>query len=86
MFTDDRPATEAEAHAEWHAMTGLRYGCPQDACWAPDPEPVEVQCALDRDHEGHDFGRPADVYCPGRFTYPAALGPEEPTDPDDLPF
>ena len=32
-------ATPAEAHAEWHANTGLQYGCPQDACWPPEPQP-----------------------------------------------
>lgn len=38
---DERLATEAEAHAEWHSITGRKYGCPQDACHAPDIESDE---------------------------------------------
>jgi hypothetical protein len=46
-----RTATPSEAHAEWHHNTGLKYGCPQDAChppedFEPEPEPGEgVRCA-----------------------------------------
>lgn len=39
---DDRPATEAEAHVEWHLNSGVPMGqpCPWDACDPePDPEP-----------------------------------------------
>lgn len=36
---DDRPATEAEAHAEWHRNAGHpmdQPGCPWDCCDGPD--------------------------------------------------
>ena len=36
---NDRPATEAEAHVEWHINSGVPMGtpgCPQDACHGPD--------------------------------------------------
>lgn len=35
----DPPATEAEAHAEWHRNSGVPMGtpgCPQDACHPED--------------------------------------------------
>lgn len=53
-YGDDRPATESEAHAEWHRNAGVpmgQPGCPQDAC---DPY--------------YDEGEPCDVcgrYCDG---------------------
>lgn len=40
---DDRPATEAEAHAEWHRNAGHPFdqpGCPWD-CYDPPDEPEE---------------------------------------------
>jgi hypothetical protein len=36
----DRPATDGEAHAEWHRNAGLpmdQPGCPWDCCDAPYP-------------------------------------------------
>lgn len=79
-------ATEAEAHSEWHAVTGRRYGCPWDACSPPDPEAVEIPCALDKPHgvHSHDF----DSYCPGVTPWPTIQYAYEagPDDPAEMPF
>lgn len=51
-FSDeDRPATMAEAHLEWHRNTGVPVGtpgCPQDACHPPDLTYEDVYTAEER--------------------------------------
>lgn len=67
-YDDSYPATEADAHAEWHRNTRVpmgQPGCPQDAC---DGEPEDIvpgcnadhptrpfACALDAGHDGPHF-------------------------------
>jgi hypothetical protein len=51
MYDDTRPATEAEAHAEWHMNAGVPMGtssCPWDAC-DPDDGYEEYQAEIERD-------------------------------------
>lgn len=77
-YEDERVGTESEAHAEWHATTGLKYGCPQDACWAPDPDPIFRACDELAAHAPHMNGLDE---CPGvtpftdQYAYPYPAGP-----------
>lgn len=45
---DDRPATESEAHVEWHLNSGVPIGqpCPWDACDPGMSDPDEVYVGL----------------------------------------
>lgn len=70
---DAPPATESEAHLEWHRNSGVPVGepCPWDAC---DPDP--------RDDDEVYVGL-GDIDC--AETYVPRDGLSDP-DPDDLPF
>lgn len=74
-----RPATEAEAHVEWHINAGVPMGtpgCPQDACHG---EP-EYDFAPAMIFTGEDYA--------AMLTASEAIGraDEEASDDDDLPF
>ena len=84
---DDRPATEAEAHVEWHLNSGVPIGtpgCPYDACHADEHEEYEEEETplLGLPPVPEWVGEPAPY--PGTGYVPArALSP---LDPDDIPF
>lgn len=82
------PATEAEAHAEWHRNSGVPMGtpgCPQDACH-PAEEPEE-DAEVERDRFARSLaGLEDEAFHEALARWDRAAGIARVEEEDDLPF